>query len=351
MSKQIKEQIEKSRNRIKRLRNKYGLAATIAGVVTGGGYYLLSHSEDKPEEKIEVVNNDKVEMTPEEECDAYTASLTILTEGLSLEAYPDCIGVWTYGSGSTIKIDGTPVKKGDVLSSNEEAIDVAKHHMDNRVDYIFDYITRDLSPQKKAALRSFAYNCGAGIFVKDGELTELGKAVNEGNDDFVVNKMLEYNKAKGSFLTGLFSRRVFEAMIYQEHISLEDLQKCVIGGIGNISYNPEFRKLFNLETKKIFRGRRKSKRAKCKILGSYSAEAISDINVARKLVEICQSPIKIKLSKTMENLNTGKNVYEFIPEHLLAENIKNDQKKSILNHIPNLFDLCNEMKSKQTGKI
>ena len=327
--------------RIRKLRNKCGLTATVTGVVMGGGGYLLSSLKDDVQDKIEIVN--KTDMTDAEKCDAFLASLLIMAEGCSLEAYQDDVGVWTYAIGNTKKIDGKPVQKGDTISSNAEAIDIAKHHIDNRIDYIFDYIKRDLSPEQKAAVKSFAYNCGAGIFVQDGELTELGKAVNEGKDDFVVEKMLEYNKGGGSFMTGLFSRRVVEAMLYQGFFSLEELEKCIIGGIGNVSCSKEFRELFNLKTKKIFGGRKKSKKARFKMSGTYSFDAVKDRETGRKILELCQRPIKGKISEKFANFNIGKNVYELMPEHLLVSDIRDITANNKIKNIPNLIDLCKEV--------
>ena len=316
------------KDRINRLKKKWGLAATIAGVVTSGGYYSFSHQKDeKPVDKVETIS-DTPEMSYDDQCDACLLPLMLIPEGFTQKAHTDDLGIWTYAIGNTVTMDGRPVKQGDTVKDLEEGLKIAKHHLDNRVDHIFDYITRDLRPEQKAVLQDFAYNCGPGIFVKDGKLTELGKAVNEGRDDYVVEKMLEYNKGGGSFMTGLFSRRVLEALIYQGFIGAEDLQKCVIGGIGNISCSKEFRELFNLKTKKIFVGGKKGKIGKkgrrgmvYKIVGTYDASPIRSKETADLIIKLCQSPVKGKISKKLADFNTGKNVCAFIPKRLLVKNV------------------------------
>lgn len=310
--------MNKIKSKLKAIKNKYGVALPIAEALTfvtiGGGLLQKGSSLlQENENKTEVLLSDSAskEMTPQEKSDAILMSSIIMTEGCSLDAYKDDVGVWTYGAGCTKTKEGRSVKAGDKLKSNEEAFDVATHHIKERIDYVFDYITRDLTPEQKAGLKCFAYNCGAGTLVKDGELTKLGKAVNEGNDDFVVREMLTYNRAGGRFMKGLFFRRILEAYIYQGFITLDDLQKCIIGGIYNVCHNQEMKNIFSLRELR-------SKKKSVRVIGMSAAvdNAISSPSVAKRLLTICQTPIDGKISDKYAKFHLGEKIYDFLPEDL-----------------------------------
>lgn len=317
--------MNKIKSKLKAIKNKYGIALPIAealtlstiggGLLQKGGY--LDNNEDSTEISYGKLHR---EMTPQEKSDAILMSSIIMTEGCSLDAYQDDVGIWTYGAGCTKTKEGKSVKAGDKLKSNEEAFDVANHHIKERIDYVFDYIRRELTPEQKAGLKSFAYNCGAGTLVKDGELTKLGKAVNEGNDDFVIREMLTYNKAGGRFMKGLFFRRVLEAYIYQGFIPIEELQKCIIGGIYNVSYNQEMKDIFGLKELRI-RGR--GRRAKTK--ATYIDSAITNPEVAKKMVDICQIPVQGKVSDKYAKFHMGEEIAEFLPKCFRANTLKLDE--------------------------
>lgn len=305
----------KIKENLRKIKGKYGVTAVIAGFLAVGGLQYDAIQNEK-EQKTEQ-RKDKKEMTPEEQSDATLISVLIQLEGLNLNAYADDIGVWTYGIGCTKTIEGNPVKKGDVLKNNKEAFTVANYHIKERIDWVFDYIDRVLNPNQKAALKSFAYNCGADIFVQDGKLTKLGEAVNRGDDDFVIKNMLTYNKAGGSFMRGLFFRRVLEAYIYQGFVSLVDLQKCVIGGIGNVSCNKEMLDNFNVQCTY-----KRNKRGRKKVRGTFSDAAITDSSVAQKMIEICQTPIKGEVSQKYADFHTGEQVIAFLPKRYTITSVK-----------------------------
>ena len=303
-----------AKRKLEALKRKCGLTLPLAGVLTLGAVGHVLTTKHGSMNKTEVVTKNNT-MTDQEKTDATLMSVLIMMEGCSLEAYPDDIGVWTYGVGSTQKTDGKAVKKGDTLESKEEAFNVADYHIRERVDYVFDYIKRDLTPEQKAALKSFAYNCGAGSLVRNGELTKLGKAVNDGNDDFVVREMLTYNRAGGSFMKGLFFRRALEAYIYQGFMPVEELQKCIIGAIGNVSHNKEMKEIFKIkETKARRKGR------KFKIDATFDDTAVTDINVARKMLAVCQTPVEGKIPEKYAKFHIGELICEFLPENLTTDN-------------------------------
>ena len=303
--------MNKIKQKLNEIKNKCGVALPLAGILAVGsvGYNLsMKHGLINKVEKYE--NKDD---TFKNKSDSYLMSILVMIEGCTLKAYTDDIGVWTYGIGNTKTMDGRAVKKGDTLKDNEEAFAVADHHIKERIDYVFDYITRDLTPEQNAALRSFAYNCGAGTLVQNGKLTELGEAVNEGDDDFVVKEMLRYNKAGGSFMKGLFFRRALEAYVYQGFVPLEELQKGIIGGIGNVSLNSEMNEIFNLKEMKIRKGKKKYK-----IDATFDDTAITNRDVAMKLVAVCQSPIVGEISSKYADFHVGEQICAFLPTKLVS---------------------------------
>lgn len=308
--------MNKIKQKLNEIKNKCGVALPLAGILAVGsvGYNLsMKHGLINKVEKYE--NKDKDD-TFKNKSDSYLMSILVMIEGCTLKAYTDDIGVWTYGIGNTKTMDGRAVKKGDTLKDNEEAFAVADHHIKERIDYVFDYITRDLTPEQNAALRSFAYNCGAGTLVQNEKLTELGEAVNEGDDDFVVREMLRYNKAGGSFMKGLFFRRALEAYVYQGFVPLEELQKGIIGGIGNVSLNSEMKEIFNLKEMKIRKGKKKYK-----IDATFDDTAITDRGVAMKMVAVCQSPIVGEISSKYADFHVGEQICAFLPTKLVSNSI------------------------------
>ncbi|MBQ9035553.1 MAG: lysozyme [Alphaproteobacteria bacterium] len=308
---------------INNLKNKYGLASALTLATMGGIVSSNSSSENETKsDKKEVLIKQEKSMSFQEKSDGILMSILVMIEGCTLKAYTDDIGVWTYGIGNTKTIEGKAVKQGDTLKNNQEAYAVAEHHIKERIDYVFDHIKRDLSPEQKAALSSFMYNCGAGTLVKDERLTELGQAINEGNDDYVVKEMLKYNKAGGSFMRGLFTRRILEAYVYQGLITIDELQACPIGGLGNISCSDEMMKVFGVKLSKYYVGGKNKKWKKYKVKGTYDDTAITNYSIAKKFIEICQQPIDGPISKKLADFNLGKPICDFLPENLLATNAK-----------------------------
>jgi len=308
------------KDKLQRIKERYGLAAAMAGVMlfSGTEHNLKSCSKV---EKIKPIA-EKKEMKYQDLSNAMLMSVLVMMEGFSLEAYIDAVGVGTYGFGSTYTKEGKRVKMGDKLSSVEEGFEVADRHVKEEIEWVFDYIDRKLSPWQKAAIESFAYNCGAGTIVKDGKLTKLGEAINNGDDNFVVKEMLTYNRGGGSFLSGLFFRRVLEAGIYQGFISLEDLKNCVIGGLGNVASSKEIRDIFDLKISK--RGRRG------KAKGTFDASPITDASVMEKVVALCQKRVEGSVSARWEKFHIGELVASFLPERFSVVDVASHQKNKFM---------------------
>ena len=119
-------------------------------------------------------------------------------EGFRSSAYKCPAGVWTIGYGTTVYPDGTPVKKGDVITrSKAEA-------------YLIDYLNKHvrpklaglkLKPGQQAAIESIVYNVGTGFF-----RSNCFKAI-QGKDWGSVYNNWDWIKAGGKVLPGLIKRR------------------------------------------------------------------------------------------------------------------------------------------------
>lgn len=308
------------KEKLQRIKDRYGLATAMAGIMlfSGTEHNLKSCSKIEKVKPVAV----KKEMKYQDMSDAILMAMLVMTEGCSLDAYIDAVGVGTYGVGSTYTKEGKRVRMGDKLSSVEEAFEVVDRHVKEEIEWVFDYIDRKLQPWQKAAVESFAYNCGAGVIVKNGKLTKLGEAINNGDDGFVAKEMLTYNRGGGSFLSGLFFRRVLEAGVYQGFVSLDDLENCVIGGVGNVSSSKEMCDIFNLKTTKWGR------RGKTK--GSFDDDPITDASVIDKVITLCQKRIEGVVSARWEKFHIGEVVANFLPAKFSVVDAASYQKNKAL---------------------
>lgn len=130
-------------------------------------------------------------------------------EGFYLKAYQDCVGVWTIGYGITNadkSITGITIKKGLTISKAtaekwlRESLD--KKYGPKVMRYNDNY---HWNQNQYDALVSFAYNIGS-----IDQLTANGKR----SKDEIARKMLEYSKAGGKFVKGLYSRRKEEHNLF-----------------------------------------------------------------------------------------------------------------------------------------
>jgi lysozyme len=132
-------------------------------------------------------------------------------EGLRLDAYLCPAKVWTIGYGNTRYEDGTPVKKGDVVTKAR-----AEELFNNILNNSFAAPVRRLVKSKLnnnqfSALVSFAYNVGVGNLQK----STLLRLVNANpNDPEIRTQFMRWNKAGGKELLGLTRRRQAEADLY-----------------------------------------------------------------------------------------------------------------------------------------
>ena len=146
-------------------------------------------------------------------------------EGCIKNAYWDEHGkVWTIGYGNTYWADGTPVKKGDVLKSNEEALELLKLVVPKYENAVKNALTsgvyNTLNDNQKDALTSLVYNIGGGNF----KTSTVCKRVKANKDDRTIKDAFNmWNKSGGKVLKGLVTRRAEEgAMYFSEPVVISD---------------------------------------------------------------------------------------------------------------------------------
>lgn len=113
-------------------------------------------------------------------------------EGFRTEAYQDSTGTWTIGFGNTM-INGRPVQPGDRLS-REQAEAVMQESIVRNYTNFADIIESPVKPQQFAALTSFEYNLGPGVW-REPTGKQILALVDQGRADEAGRLMLQYNKS------------------------------------------------------------------------------------------------------------------------------------------------------------
>lgn len=125
-------------------------------------------------------------------------------------AYKCPAGVWTYGYGSTTKLDGTKVKQGDVIT-RPEAERLVALYLEKEVNCHLDKDLPNLKPNQREALQSLLYNWSYADFRK----SKLFRAIRD--DDFVnIFKEWDIVYAGNVALLGLVRRRIDELSLFFE---------------------------------------------------------------------------------------------------------------------------------------
>lgn len=130
-------------------------------------------------------------------------------EGERFEAYPDPGSggdPWTIGMGTTVYPDGTPVKRGD-KSTHEENLVWLAHDIQKVVDAINrDFVGPQLTQHQFDALTDFAYNLG----ISAEEHSTLWRMVEAGDFAGAAEQFPRWDMAGGKHLPGLKIRRLDE---------------------------------------------------------------------------------------------------------------------------------------------
>lgn len=150
-------------------------------------------------------------MTPDKVCFDFIK----VREGLKIKAYKDSAGIWTIGYGTIHYEDGTPVKRGDVITEAraykllEGQILLKSYKVNAAIK------NTKLTQNQFNALVSFAYNVGTGALTSS---TLLKKVLANKNDTTIRASFLVWNKAhvdgKLVAIAGLTNRRKAEADLY-----------------------------------------------------------------------------------------------------------------------------------------
>lgn len=114
-------------------------------------------------------------------------------EGLRTEAYQDVGGKWTIGFGNTM-INGRPVQPGDKLSVPQAEALMQKSVVQNYTNFV-DNLTTPLTPNQFAALTSFEYNLGGGVW-KSPTGRQILSLIEAGRASEAGRLMLAYNKVR-----------------------------------------------------------------------------------------------------------------------------------------------------------
>ena len=114
--------------------------------------------------------------------------------------------IW-YG---TTQIDGKPITWGQTITREQADAEFAKQV--GRYQNFKNLVNVQLSPQQEAALTSFEYNLGSGIWnKKTGGAQWVIDAINSGDFQKAGDLMKQFNKAGGQVVQGLVNRRNDEA--------------------------------------------------------------------------------------------------------------------------------------------
>jgi len=135
-------------------------------------------------------------------------ALTRSFEGLRLEAYQDCAGVWTIGYGHT----GPEVHHGQCISE-VEAEALLRTDLARAVRAVQKAVAAELSQHQFDALVDFCYNVGRGSFLG----SSLLRYVNSGEFYSAAVQFGLWVHAGGKVVPGLVRRRTAEAALFSGH--------------------------------------------------------------------------------------------------------------------------------------
>lgn len=132
-------------------------------------------------------------------------ALTKSFEGLRLEAYRDCAGVWTVGYGHT----GSGVVEGMTVD-DAEAERLLLADLEDAVRCVNLRVTAEISQRQFDAMVDFCFNAGRGNFLQ----STLLRKVNAGDFTGAAAQFGLWVHAGGEVVAGLARRRKAEAELF-----------------------------------------------------------------------------------------------------------------------------------------
>lgn len=114
-------------------------------------------------------------------------------EGFQATAYPDVVGIWTIGYGTT-RVNNTPVVKG-MTCTEAQAKQWMHADLKNFEFAVNSIATKPLTQSQFDACVCFAYNIGAGAFAS----STVGKKIRVGNSAAITeSNFVAWNKVRDS---------------------------------------------------------------------------------------------------------------------------------------------------------
>ena len=132
-------------------------------------------------------------------------ALTKSFEGLRLEAYQDCVGVWTIGYGHT----GAAVDEGMTVDAAEAAA-LLRADLSDAVACVNQKVTSTISQHQFDAMVDFCFNAGRGNFLQ----STLRRKVNLEDFAGAAAQFELWVHAGGEVVAGLVRRRKAEAELF-----------------------------------------------------------------------------------------------------------------------------------------
>jgi lysozyme len=132
-------------------------------------------------------------------------ALTKSFEGLHLEAYRDCAGIWTIGYGHT---DPT-LAAGQTISATE-AEELLRSDLADAVTCVNRLVKSVISQSQFDAMVDFCFNAGRGNFFQ----STLLRKVNSGDFAGAAAQFALWVHAGGEVVAGLVRRRKAEAELF-----------------------------------------------------------------------------------------------------------------------------------------
>lgn len=155
-----------------------------------------------------------------------------LIEGDKGEGKPYFCGArWTMWYGTTVKPDGSLIKKNTPPVSRQTGKEWCYFHLQNRVFPFFCHFTRKLTDEQIIGTALFMYNIGGETvtgYSLEGkyrqEASQFLIAVNQGkSDDYCVNCMTRYRKSAGKRANGLLKRHWVQGAAYKGILTAENI--------------------------------------------------------------------------------------------------------------------------------
>lgn len=133
------------------------------------------------------------------------------SEGFRSKPYLDGGGVPTIGYGSTYHLDGSKVTMKDSPITQEQAIELLKKQLPERVNEVNSLLKVILNQNQFDSIMDFAYNLGVGHLQK----SNLLRVINANpNDSTIKSEFLKWIYDNGKVVQGLVNRRNKEYSLY-----------------------------------------------------------------------------------------------------------------------------------------